>query len=82
MWTPTKLNNGTATSYGFGWRIERVDGHSNIGHGGSTSGFSASIQRFPDDHLAVIILSNTDEQIASTMAKRVARFFFVNRGAQ
>ena len=82
MWTPTKLNNGTATSYGFGWRIERVDGHSNIGHGGSTSGFSASIQRFPDDHLAVIILSNIDEQIASTMAKRVAKFFFINRGAQ
>jgi hypothetical protein len=53
-----------------------VEGHKNIGHGGSTSGFSASIQRFPDDRLAVIILTNTDEEIATTLAKKVATFFF------
>lgn len=76
MWTPTKLNNGKETDYGFGWRISTVDGHKNIGHGGSTSGFSATIQRFPDDHLAVIILSNTDEEIATTLGKQVATFYF------
>jgi CubicO group peptidase (beta-lactamase class C family) len=72
MWTPTKLNNGKLTKYGFGWFIETVEGHRNIGHSGSTSGFSASIQRFPDDKLAVILLSNTDEQIATTLARQVA----------
>jgi D-alanyl-D-alanine carboxypeptidase len=77
MWTPTKLNNGKATKYGFGWFIDTVEGHKNIGHGGSTSGFSASIQRFPDDKLAVILLSNTDEQIATTLAKHIATFYFV-----
>jgi len=76
MWTPAKLNHGKPTKYGFGWFIEPLDGHRNIGHGGSTSGFSASIQRFPDDKLAVIILTNTDEQIATTLAKKVASFYF------
>lgn len=78
MWTPTKVRDGTTTSYGFGWRIEQIDGHSNVGHGGSTSGFSASIQRFPDAQLAIIILTNTDEQIATTLARRVAKFYFIN----
>ena len=76
MWTPVKLNNGKPTKYGLGWFIEPLDGHPNMGHGGSTSGFSASIQRFPADHLAVIILTNTDEQIATTLAKKVAGFYF------
>jgi D-alanyl-D-alanine carboxypeptidase len=76
MWTPAKLNSGQLTKYGFGWFIDSVEGHANIGHGGSTSGFSASIQRFPDDQLVVIVLSNTDEQIATTLAKKVAGFYF------
>ena len=76
MWTAVKLNNGKPTKYGFGWFIETFEGHKNIGHSGSTSGFSASIQRFPDEHLAVIVLTNTDEQIATTLARRVAAFYF------
>ena len=81
MWTPVKLNDGRARTYGFGWNVDAVEGHKNIGHGGSTSGFSASIQRFPDDRLAVIILTNTDEEIATTLAKKVATFFFSKPGA-
>jgi CubicO group peptidase (beta-lactamase class C family) len=80
MWTPTRLNDGNATKYGFGWSIDTMDGHKNIGHSGSTSGFSATIQRFPDDQLAIILLTNTDEQIASTLAKRIASFYLAPSG--
>jgi CubicO group peptidase (beta-lactamase class C family) len=76
MWTPTKLNSGRSTRYGFGWFIDTVNAHKNVGHSGSTSGFSASIQRFPDDKLAVIVLTNTDEQIATTLARKVAEQYF------
>jgi len=81
MWTPATLNNGQAvkagaSQYGFAWFLDTVEGHHNIGHSGATSGFSASLQRFPDDHLAVILLSNTDEQIATTLARKIATFFF------
>jgi D-alanyl-D-alanine carboxypeptidase len=81
MWTPVKLNDGSTKKYGFGWNVDGVvEGHKNIGHSGSTSGFSASLQRFPDDRLAVIILANTDEQIATTLAQKVATFFFIKLG--
>lgn len=76
MWTPTGLRNGKPTKYGFGWFIDTLEGHKNIGHGGSTSGFSATIQRFPDDKLAIIILTNTDESVATPMAKKLATFYF------
>lgn len=76
MWTISANTQSKSTKYGFGWFIDEVEGHKNIGHGGSTSGFSASLQRFPDDKLAVIILTNTDEQIATTLAKKIATFYF------
>jgi hypothetical protein len=59
-----------------GWFIDSIEGHKNIGHGGSTSGFSATVQRFPDDHLIVVLLTNTDEQIASTLGKKIASFYW------
>ena len=76
MWTPHRLNNGKPTNYGFGWYIDMVEGHRNIGHGGSTSGFSASVQRFPDDRITVILLTNTNEQIATALARKLATFYF------
>ena len=76
MWTVSENTQSKSTKYGFGWFIDTVEGHKNIGHGGATSGFSASLQRFPDDKLAVIILTNTDEQIATTLAKKIATFYF------
>jgi len=72
MWRPQVLTDGKPTGYGFGWFVDIVEGHNVNGHGGSTSGFSASIQRFPDDDLTVILLTNTDEMIATTLARRVA----------
>jgi len=76
MWTPVKLNDGSTRRYGFGWNVGMVEGHRNIGHGGSTSGFSASLQRFPDDRLAVIVLTNTEQEIATTLARKIATFFY------
>jgi D-alanyl-D-alanine carboxypeptidase len=77
MWTPQRLNNGAAAQYGLGWRVGEQEGRRNIGHSGSTSGFSASLQRYPDDRLTVILLCNSDEQnIATTLARAVARMSF------
>ena len=79
MWTAVKLNNGTVKKYGFGWNVGgSVEGHTSVGHSGSTSGFSASLQRYPQDRLAVIVLTNTDEGIATTLAEKVATFYFQN----
>lgn len=76
MWSPVKLNSGKTANYGFGWFLDSVEGHRCIGHGGSTSGFSASIQRFPDDGIQVLLLTNTDEMIATLLARKVAALYF------
>ncbi len=77
MWSAARLNSGERTAYGFGWRVVPWRGRKNIGHSGSTSGFSASLQRFPDDRFAVIVLCNFDEQnIATTLARGIAALHF------
>jgi CubicO group peptidase (beta-lactamase class C family) len=55
MWTPMKLNNGSAYPYGFGWEIETLFGHRMISHAGH-AGTEYTI--IPDDRLTVIVLTN------------------------
>jgi CubicO group peptidase (beta-lactamase class C family) len=55
MWTPVKLNNGSAYPYGFGWEIGAENGHKTISHSGYTG---TEYTRFPDDKLTVIVLTN------------------------
>lgn len=77
MWTSGKLNNGKETEYGFGWRVGPYQDHKNIGHSGSTSGFSASLQRFPNDNVTVVLLCNSGEEgVATVLAKTIASFYF------
>ncbi len=45
-------------NYGYGWLIEKQDGHRVYYHQGATDGFKAYIMRFPDDRITIIILSN------------------------
>ena len=75
-WLPQKLNNGKPTKYGLGWYVETVEGHPNVGHGGSTSGFNASAQRFSEDQLTVILLTNTDEMVATPLARKIGQLLF------
>lgn len=73
MWSSGKLNNGREHGYGFGWHVTPHKGRKNIGHSGSTSGFSASLQRFPENKLCVIVLCNSGEDgVATVLAKALA----------
>jgi len=76
MWTSGKLNDGKPIGYGYGWFVTPLDGNKNIGHSGSTSGFSASNQRFPDDGLEIVVLCNSGEDgVATKLAKAVAGIY-------
>ncbi|HTR22206.1 MAG TPA: serine hydrolase domain-containing protein [Gemmatimonadales bacterium] len=57
-WTPVRLSDGGTFPYGFGWSLVTQRGHPRIGHGGSWQGFRASIQRYPEYGLTVIVLAN------------------------
>jgi len=57
-WTPARLNDGTATRYGFGWFTEREGGALRLSHHGETSGFTNFVLKFPERRLTVIVLTN------------------------
>jgi CubicO group peptidase (beta-lactamase class C family) len=64
MWTPVKLNDGKPYPYGFGWRVQEMNGHRLIEHGGSWQGFTTGISRYVDDKLTVVALCNLDSRHA------------------
>ncbi len=60
MQTDVLLNNGLASGYGLGVFVGRMDGHRMISHDGEVMGFTAGNYIFPDDHIAVVVLTNQD----------------------
>jgi CubicO group peptidase (beta-lactamase class C family) len=84
---PTGANGGSllqpdgsiAPLYGFGWFLDPYRGHRRYSHYGETVGFRNAIQRFPDDHLTVIVLSNRAEVDAPALAQSVAALYFPKR---
>lgn len=80
MWRPVaettrKNQEGRASSYGFGWFVDRLNGHLVVYHGGSQPGFRADFERFLDDKLTVIILTNSDQAQPEVIARRVAALY-------
>jgi CubicO group peptidase (beta-lactamase class C family) len=54
MFTPMKDN------YGFGWLIDKKFGSKRYEHGGGIMGFVTIIERFPEEKLLVVALSNLE----------------------
>jgi CubicO group peptidase (beta-lactamase class C family) len=78
--SPLRQPDGSlAPLYGFGWFLDPYQGHRRYAHYGETVGFRNAIQRFPDDHLTVIVLSNRSEVDAPALAESVADLYFSKR---
>jgi CubicO group peptidase (beta-lactamase class C family) len=63
MYTPFKGN------YAYGWAVAPRFNRKTIGHGGGINGFSTMINRYPDDDLCFIVLSNLDSANAGRMSR-------------
>jgi CubicO group peptidase (beta-lactamase class C family) len=86
--TPVKLADGSephwprnpqasgdpppAVLYGFGWFLDSYQGHARNYHDGGTQGFRTTIQRFPEDHLTIVILSNRTDLNPNELSLKVA----------
>jgi CubicO group peptidase (beta-lactamase class C family) len=70
METPYVLADGKYSHYGLGIEVLNFNGHKAIEHSGEVGGFVAENVLFPDDHLAVAVLTN---QEASDAASDIAR---------
>ena len=73
MSTPGRLNNGSATTYGFGLGMNQFEGHRHIGHSGGINGFSSMLSAYPDDGLIIVVLANSENANTGRIAQRIAR---------
>jgi D-alanyl-D-alanine carboxypeptidase len=58
--TEVLLKNGLGTHYGLGIDVNSEAGHRALSHGGEVSGFTAENIVFPDERVAVVVLTNQD----------------------
>lgn len=71
-WTPVRLNSGGTYPYGFGWNIVEQRGYRRIGHSGAWLGNHATLQRYPDFNLTVIVLLNLGQANSEGIAVGIA----------
>jgi CubicO group peptidase (beta-lactamase class C family) len=70
METEVKLKDGSDTHYGLGIQVLRRGGHRILEHSGEVGGFVAENIVFPDDKVAIAVLTNEE---ASSAASSIAR---------
>ncbi len=58
MFKEVKLKDGKGTQYGLGVFVRDVNGHREIEHSGEVTGFVSQNIVLPDDHAAVVVLTN------------------------
>jgi CubicO group peptidase (beta-lactamase class C family) len=75
MWTPARLNNGQDAPYGFGNELDMDHGHRVAGHQGGGVAFNATLLRYPNDRLTVIVLCNETHAPSRPMARHIAAFY-------
>lgn len=73
--TRPTLATGRAGEYGLGWYVESYLGHARIHHDGQYPGFRSTWERFEDDRLSIIILTNIGRARIESMALNVAGFY-------
>jgi CubicO group peptidase (beta-lactamase class C family) len=70
MFTPFRKN------YGYGWFIDEQFKRLCISHGGRIEGYMNAIERFPDEKLTVIVMSNLDTVSTDRIARNLAAISF------
>ena len=64
-WQPATLNDGTLSSYGFGWRLMTRHGQPVYGHTGHWLAFSSAYLRAPRSHICVMVWANFSSDVYS-----------------
>ncbi len=79
--TPVKLNSGRDSGYALGLQVGKDNGRTFIHHGGEGSGFLAENRIYPDDKVAIVVLTNTISGSAQTdIADRLAYLVLPPKG--
>lgn len=82
MQREVRLKNGAGTGYGLGVDVTMSNGHFLVEHGGEVSGFTAENMIFPEDSVAVVVLTNQDAApAAGAIAQSISRLLFTGEDA-
>jgi D-alanyl-D-alanine carboxypeptidase len=82
METTVLLRDGVSTGYGLGVDVGMMNGHRVIEHNGEVAGFTGENIVFPDDSVAVVVLTNQDAARADgVIADQIARALFTTQDA-
>ena len=79
MSTTGKFNDGKPQAYGLGLMVGEYRGVKNVSHSGSTAGYRAHLNRFPESHTSVAVLCNGSSGEATRSANRVSEIFLADR---
>src|SRR5262245_51254924 len=79
MTTAGKFNDGKPEDYALGLMLGELRGVTNINHSGSTAGYRAHLNRFPDAHTSVAVLCNGSNGDATRAANRVSELYLAGR---
>lgn len=74
-----KFSDGQRHDYAFGLWINDHKGVKNVWHSGSTAGYRAHLNRFPDAHLSVAVLCNVSSGDATRAANDVSDIYLGDR---
>jgi CubicO group peptidase (beta-lactamase class C family) len=79
MATVGKYNDGKPLDYGLGLYVNDYRGLKNVYHSGSTAGYRAHLNRFPEARTSVAVLCNGSNGDATRSANRVSDLFLGDR---
>ena len=70
--TEVQLSGGTGSRYALGLEVTNLtNGHRRWAHGGGASGFVSRNITYPDDRMAITVLTNCDAGPAATIAQKL-----------
>lgn len=72
---PTTLTDGSLSPYGFGWELSEDPDLPYVGHSGAWVGFLSYYLRFPEERLAIIVLSNRSDIDPERLAFKIADIY-------
>lgn len=82
METDQPLTNGQTARYGLGVTLSTRDGHRVVSHGGEVGGFVAQNAVFPDDKIAIAVLTNQEASAAAgAIVRAVSALLLPSPGA-
>ncbi|MCA9217481.1 MAG: beta-lactamase family protein, partial [Planctomycetales bacterium] len=84
MLTPGTDSNGDPLSFGIGFHVGELDGHTKIGHGGAVYGFSTQLEALPELKLGVVAMSALDGSngLVERLANYALRLMVAVRGGK